>query len=71
MNTPNIVGIAGGFHLKHNNLQTQETIAYLQKNSVKHVYPSHCTALPAILAFSAFFPVRQLHTGEVVAFGDQ
>jgi 7,8-dihydropterin-6-yl-methyl-4-(beta-D-ribofuranosyl)aminobenzene 5'-phosphate synthase len=66
MNTAKIAGIAGGFHLKHNNQQTKETIAYLQKNNVQHIYPSHCTALPALLAFSEFFPIRQLHTGDVI-----
>ena len=63
-----ILGIMGGFHLKHNNLQTQETIAYLNKNSVKHVMPSHCTALPALAEFHRVFGIKEVRTGDVFTF---
>jgi 7,8-dihydropterin-6-yl-methyl-4-(beta-D-ribofuranosyl)aminobenzene 5'-phosphate synthase len=63
-----ILGIIGGFHLKHNNLQTQETIAYLKKNNVKHVMPSHCTALPALAEFHRVFAVKEIRTGDVFSF---
>lgn len=63
-----ILGIMGGFHLKHNNLQTQETIAYLNKNSVKHVMPSHCTALPALAEFHRVFDIKEVRTGDVFTF---
>ncbi|MFO7755147.1 MAG: MBL fold metallo-hydrolase, partial [Bacteroidales bacterium] len=59
-----IYGIMGGFHLKDNNQQTKQTIKYLQQKEVKHVYPSHCTALPAMAAFYDAFGMRQLKTGE-------
>ncbi len=61
-----IHGIMGGFHLKDNNQQTKQTIKYLQQKEVKHVYPSHCTALPAMAAFYDAFGLRQLKTGETI-----
>lgn len=63
-----ILGIMGGFHLKHNNLQTQETISYLKRNNVKHVMPSHCTALPALAEFHRVFGIKEVRTGDVFTF---
>lgn len=61
-------GIMGGFHLKEINRQTTETIRYLKDNNVRHIYPSHCTALPALSAFFDAFKVRQVKTGDVFSF---
>jgi 7,8-dihydropterin-6-yl-methyl-4-(beta-D-ribofuranosyl)aminobenzene 5'-phosphate synthase len=58
----------GGFHLKKNDLQTMETISYLEKNAVKHVCPSHCTALPAWIAFSQNFNINLIRTGDILKF---
>jgi 7,8-dihydropterin-6-yl-methyl-4-(beta-D-ribofuranosyl)aminobenzene 5'-phosphate synthase len=63
-----IFGIIGGFHLKENNKQTQETINYLKENAVKHIYPSHCTALPALAEFFRHFKIREVKTGDVISF---
>jgi len=63
-----IYGIIGGFHLKEINLQTKETIEYLKKNEVKHIFPSHCTALPALSAFYSSFGIKQIKTGDVFTF---
>lgn len=63
-----LFGIMGGFHLKENNEQTKETISYLKKNKVKHVYPSHCTELPALVAFYNSFKIRLSQTGNVFDF---
>lgn len=63
-----VYGIMGGFHLKQVNWQTQETISYLIKNKVEHVYPSHCTALPALSAFYESFKSKQVKTGDVLIF---
>jgi 7,8-dihydropterin-6-yl-methyl-4-(beta-D-ribofuranosyl)aminobenzene 5'-phosphate synthase len=63
-----IAGIMGGFHLKENNLQTKETIKYLEKEGVQEVYPSHCTALPALAAFHSVFGIRQIKTGDIISF---
>ncbi len=63
-----IFGVFGGFHLKKNGRQTQETISYLKDNNVKHIYPSHCTSLAAMAEFYKVFKVRQIKTGEVFNF---
>ena len=63
-----LLGIMGGFHLKENNEQTKETIGYLKENKVKHVYPSHCTELPALVAFYNSFKIRLSQTGNVFDF---
>lgn len=62
----NIAGIAGGFHLKHNNKQTKETINFLRSTGAKHIYPSHCTELPALSAFHQAFGIRLITTGQVL-----
>lgn len=61
-----IVGILGGFHLKEQDIQTLETISYLQKEEVRYVIPSHCTGLPAMAAFYDAFGIRQIRTGDVL-----
>jgi len=63
-----IFGIAGGFHLKENDRQTKETIRYLKEHDVKHVLPSHCTALPAFRAFRKVFGSEPIKTGDILAF---
>jgi 7,8-dihydropterin-6-yl-methyl-4-(beta-D-ribofuranosyl)aminobenzene 5'-phosphate synthase len=60
-----IHGIMGGFHLKQDDKQTRETIKYLKDNEVKYVYPSHCTALPALAAFHLAFGMETVKTGQV------
>lgn len=61
-----IYGVMGGFHLKENNRQTMETIDYLKQNDVKHIFPSHCTTLPALSAFVNSFRISQIRTGDVI-----
>ena len=66
--TDKLYGIMGGFHLKDINLQTQETIRYLKENKLKHVYPSHCTDLPALSAFYENFSMALVKTGNIFKF---
>lgn len=61
-----ICGVMGGFHLKKNDRQTQETIAFLKNHNVKHIYPSHCTELPALSAFHSAFNIKQIKTGDIL-----
>ena len=61
-------GIMGGFHLKEVNRQTTETIRYLKDNNVRHIYPAHCTSLPALSAFFNTFKVKQVRTGDILSF---
>ena len=60
-----IYGVMGGFHLKQEDKQTRETIDYLKENEVKYIYPSHCTALPALAAFHLNFGMDAVKTGQV------
>ena len=63
-----IYGIMGGFHLKKIDRQTKETIRYLKNNAVKHVFPTHCTALPALTAFYRAFKINSIKTGDILTF---
>ncbi|HNS17831.1 MAG TPA: MBL fold metallo-hydrolase [Bacteroidales bacterium] len=63
-----VYGILGGFHLKRNDRQTKETISYLMKNDVKHVYPAHCTTPPVRSVFHQVFKTNLLKTGDVLRF---
>ncbi len=63
-----IKAVIGGFHLKTNNRQTSETIQYFKNNNVEKLYPSHCTELPALLAFSNEFDIKQVKTGMTFEF---
>ena len=63
-----IRAVIGGFHLKHNDTQTKETIKYLKQQDIKAVYPSHCTDLPALSAFYNEFEIIQLKTGMILNF---
>ena len=63
-----LYGIIGGFHLKENNRQTQETIRYLKKSGIVHVYPSHCTDNPALSLFHKAFNTKQVKTGDIFNF---
>lgn len=63
-----LYGVTGGFHLKKQDRQTKETIRYLEKNKVKHVFPSHCTGFPALMEFAGSFRLRPLKTGDILTF---
>ena len=63
-----IKAVIGGFHLKNQNRQTFETIKYFKKNTVEHLFPSHCTDLPALTLFYNEFKVQSVKTGMVFQF---
>jgi len=63
-----LYGIMGGFHLRENNRQTQETIRYLKESGIIHVYPSHCTDNPALSLFLKAFNTKQVKTGDIFHF---
>ncbi|MGC9343862.1 MAG: MBL fold metallo-hydrolase [Bacteroidales bacterium] len=58
--------VAGGFHLKQNNQQTQKTISWFKDYKSEILLPSHCTQLPALAAFHKEFGSLQLKTGDVI-----
>ncbi len=63
-----VYGVIGGFHLKENNLQTQKTIEYFKQLRISKIYPSHCTALPALSAFYQNFKIKQVLSGNIIYF---
>lgn len=63
-----IRAVIGGFHLKYNNKQTQETINYLKTQDIQEIYPSHCTELPALSAFYNEFGIKHVKAGIVLNF---
>lgn len=63
-----ISAVIGGFHLKHIDEQTQQTIAYFKNEQIAEIIPSHCTELPALSAFYSEFKIDQLKTGQVLSF---
>ncbi len=66
-----VYGVMGGFHLKYNNLQTQETIKYIKDLQIEVVLPSHCTALPALAQFYNAFGGEQIKAGTLYTFDEQ
>jgi len=60
--------VIGGFHLKHQNRQTKETITYFKNNQIEKLFPSHCTELPALALFCNEFNIEQVKTGMVFDF---
>ena len=63
-----VAGVIGGFHLSEDNTQTRKTIEYLANLDVKHLFPSHCTGLPALSAFYTRFGTRQVRAGDILTF---
>jgi 7,8-dihydropterin-6-yl-methyl-4-(beta-D-ribofuranosyl)aminobenzene 5'-phosphate synthase len=63
-----VKAVLGGFHLKEQNEQTRQTIAYFKTNQIEQIYPTHCTELPALAAFYDAFQNHQIKTGMVLEF---
>lgn len=63
-----IKAVLGGFHLKYQNIQTQKTIGYFKANSIQNIFPSHCTALPALAMFYNEFKSEHVKTGMTFSF---
>jgi len=58
--------VIGGFHLKKDDDVTAMSVAHLKEIGVKHVYPTHCTALEALTVFVREFGAQQVKTGMVI-----
>lgn len=63
-----VEAVIGGFHLKRNDWQTENTIQYFKKNNIRKAYPSHCTELPALAALHNSLYTTQVKTGMVLRF---
>ncbi len=58
--------VIGGFHLKDDGEQTQKTVKYFRKASIRYICPSHCNELPALAALYNEFKIRQVKSGMVL-----
>jgi len=63
-----VYAVIGGFHLKHHDAQTRQTIDYLKEQDIEHILPAHCTELPAMTAFYGQFGITQVKTGMQLNF---
>lgn len=63
-----VQAVMGGFHLLGQADQLEKTIEYFRKNPVEHLYPMHCTDLPALAGFYDNFGVKKLCAGDVLHF---
>ena len=59
-----IYGVIGGFHLRKDDEVLDQTIAFLKKENIDFLYPSHCTALPALARMYDVFGIKQVLTGQ-------
>lgn len=66
--TEEIYGVMGGFHLKEDDRQTDETIKYLSGENVTYILPSHCTSGAALIRFHSTFGTRTVKTGDTFHF---
>ncbi len=66
--TDKVLAVFGGFHLKSDNEITHRTIEYFKQKGISRVYPSHCTAFPALTAFSREYKIFQVLTGDFFYF---
>lgn len=66
--TDKVLAVFGGFHLKGDFEVTHRTIEYFKQKQIEHVCPSHCTAFPAMAAFSREFKIFQILTGDFYYF---
>ena len=63
-----IHSVIGGFHLRHDDEVLDKTIDFLKKKKIDLLYPSHCTALPALAKMYDMFGIRQVLTGQEYRF---
>ncbi len=63
--------VLGGFHLLADPVQLEKTIAYFKANPVEHLYPMHCTDLPALCGFYRAFGIRKLCAGDSITIAKE
>ncbi len=64
----NIHGVIGGFHLGELNNRAMQTIQYMKEQRIEHLYPSHCTPFPVLVAFHNLFKNVLVHSGDTIRF---
>ncbi|MFP4620635.1 MAG: MBL fold metallo-hydrolase [Bacteroidales bacterium] len=63
-----IHAVIGGFHLRKDDEVLDKTIDFLKKEKIDLLYPSHCTALPALAKMYKEFGIKQVLTGQKYRF---
>lgn len=61
-----VQGVIGGWHLFKVDDRLEKTIAYLQKHSIRELYPCHCCSFQAKAAVHAQIPVKEIGVGKVI-----
>lgn len=61
-----IQGIIGGWHLFKVDDRLEKTIAYLQENNIRELYPCHCCSFKARAALHSKIPVQEVGVGKVI-----
>lgn len=59
--------VLGGFHLMGDSTQLRKTIDYFKESTVDHLYPMHCTTLPALAEFHKAFGIEKLCAGDTLS----
>ena len=59
--------VLGGFHLLEDSEALEKTVDYFEKERPDHLYPMHCTALPALSKFYEAFRIEKLCAGDVIS----
>jgi 7,8-dihydropterin-6-yl-methyl-4-(beta-D-ribofuranosyl)aminobenzene 5'-phosphate synthase len=63
-----VEAVIGGFHLRNADSRTRKTIACIREMDVRQVYPSHCTAEPALGMFHEAFGHNEVLVGQEFFF---
>lgn len=58
-----VLGVIGGFHLFEVTERVAKTIDYLKRNSIKELYPCHCTSFAVRAEIHKALPVREVGVG--------
>lgn len=58
-----IYGVIGGFHLFDKNDRLRDTIEYLKKENIPHLYPCHCISLAAKIEMGKVMHINEVGVG--------
>ena len=62
--TEKVQGVIGGWHLFKTDARLAKTIAYLQQNQIRELYPCHCCSFAAKAALHAQIPIKEVGVGQ-------
>ncbi len=64
--TKKVFAVIGGFHLKEVDEIAMKTIAYLKKQRIERIYPSHCVDESVIQEFEQKLGAKRIRSGDVI-----